>query len=256
TGIGNLREEEDSIEHYVSELAEHYDFAALRRFKLLIDCCSGTSSLILRRIEKRFRLNLILINEPLNGVKFAHEPATTRATVNQQLAPLVAPLGADAGFLFDVDSDRIAFAAETGEAVSEEMVLPLLADFLLPRTEGNLVITNLSTTALLEEVAQKHHGRVLRVPVGRQAAIDALTSYRHDMVALAGEGTGAVMMPQFRFVYDGIASMLAILTMMADRGQKLSDILASYPKYSMIKAQLPLVSARVPRLLSQLRDEY
>ena len=52
------------------------------------------------------------------------------------------------------------------------------------------------------------------MPVGRQAAIDALSSYRPEQIALAGEGTGAVMMPQFRFVYDGIASMLAVLSMM------------------------------------------
>ena len=46
----------------------------------------------------------------------------------------------------------------------------------------------------------------------------------------AGEGTGAVMMPRFRFVYDGIASMLAILSMMRERGAKLSEIVDGYPR--------------------------
>jgi len=32
-----------------------------------------------------------------------------------------------------VDSDRVALAAEDGKPISEEMVLPLLADYLLPR---------------------------------------------------------------------------------------------------------------------------
>jgi phosphomannomutase len=96
------------------------------------------------------------------------------------------------------------------------MVLPLMADYLLPRGPGKLVITNLSTTALLDEVAGWHGGRVVRVPVGRQAAIDALAGYRPEQIAVAGEGTGAVMMPGFRFVYDGIASMLAVLSMMLD----------------------------------------
>jgi phosphomannomutase len=166
------------------------------------------------------------------------------------------PLQADAGFLFDVDSDRVALAAEDGTAVSEEMVLPLLADYLLPRGPGKLVITNLSTTALLEDIAAKHGGRVVRVPVGRQAAIDALSSYRPEQIALAGEGTGAVMMPQFRFVYDGIASMLAILSMIRERRSKLSEILAGYPKYSILKGQLPLVTQRIPALLAELRERY
>jgi len=136
------------------------------------------------------------------------------------------------------------------------LVLPLLADFLLPRGPGKRVITNLSTTALLEEIAAKHGGKVVRVPVGRQAAIDALSSYRPEQIALAGEGTGAVMMPQFRFVYDGIASMLAILSMMRERRCKLSEILAGYPKYSILKGQLPLVTQRIPALLAELRERY
>ena len=176
---------------------------------MVVDCCNGTSSLILRRVNERFGSSFILINEKIEGVAFAHEPSTTRDTVGLQLAPLMRPLQADAGFLFDVDSDRVALAAEDGTAVSEEMVLPLLADYLLPRGPGKRVITNLSTTALLEDIAARHGGKVVRVPVGRQAAIDALSSYRPEQIALAGEGTGAVMMPHFRFVYDGIASMLA-----------------------------------------------
>jgi phosphomannomutase len=221
-----------------------------------VDCCNGTSSLILRRVNQRFGTDFILINEKIEGVSFAHEPSTTSDTVALQLAPLMKPLRADAGFLFDVDSDRVALAAEDGAPVSEEMILPMLADYLLPRHPGKLVITNLSSSALLEEVASWHGGRVVRVPVGRQAAIDALSGYRPEQIALAGEGTGAVMMPQFRFVYDGIASMLTILSMMRERGQSLSAILKTYPPYFICKGQLPLVTQRMPALLMELRDLY
>jgi phosphomannomutase len=255
-GAGKLREESDAIDAYVDELGAHFDFERLRRYLIVVDCCNGTSSLILRRLEGRFGLRLVLINERLEGIRFAHEPSTSRETVGLQLAPLVRPLQADGGFVFDVDSDRVALATEQGEPVSEEMILPMLADHLLPRGPGKLVITNLSSTALLEEVAARHGGKVVRVPVGRQAAIDALTSYRPEQIAVVGEGTGAVMMPEFRFVYDGIAAMLAILTMIAERGQKLSEIVAGYPRYSMLKAQLPLVSARVPELLMELQERY
>jgi phosphomannomutase len=254
--IGSLRQESGALDSYLDELAEAYDLAALSRFKVLVDCCNGTSSLILRRMNERFGSGFILINEQIEGVSFAHEPATTKRMVALQLAPLVGPVGADAGFLFDVDSDRVAIATDEGEAVSEEMVLPLLADYLLPRGPGKLVITNLSTTALLEEVAGWHGGQVLRVPVGRQAAIDALSGYRPEQIAVAGEGTGAVMMPRFRFVYDGIASMLAVLSMMLERGAKLSEIVGSYPRYSILKGEVPLDSPRVPALLASLRAQY
>jgi len=64
------------------------------------------------------------------------------------------------------------------------------------------------------------------------------------------------MMPQFRFVYDGIASMLALLSMMRERGEKLSAIVNSYPKYSILKGQVPLVTQRIPALFTLLRSHY
>ncbi len=254
--IGRLRLETGAIDRYLDDLAAAFDLDALRRYLVLIDCCNGTSAPILRRLVERFDLRLTLINDRLEGARFAHEPATTAATVALQLAPLMKPLGADAGFLFDADSDRVAIATGDGDPVSEEMILPMLADHLLPRSPAKLVVANLSSTALLEEVAAPHGGRVVRVPVGRQAAMDALARYRTEDVAVAGEGTGAVMMPRFRFVYDGIASMLAILTMMHARGESLAAIVGGYPRYSILKGEVPLVSPRIPALMMELRDFY
>jgi phosphomannomutase len=254
--IGTLRFDDSAVDKYLDELAKNYDLESLREFRVVVDCCNGTSSLLLRRMNDRFGCSFILINEKVEGVAFAHEPNTAASTLALQLAPLIKPLHADAGFLFDVDSDRVAMAGEDGIPVSEEIVLPLIADYLLPRGPGKLVITNLSSTALLDEIAAKHGGKVVRVPVGRQAAIDALAGYRPEQIALAGEGTGAVMMPQFRFVYDGIASMLTVLSMMRERGQRLSHVVAGYPKYSMLKGQLPLESRHIPALLADLQKRF
>ena len=243
--IGSLRSESGAIDLYLEELSRAFDFPALKHFKILVDCCNGTSSLILKRLNEQFGFEFILINEQIEGVAFAHEPSTTAKTV-----------GADAGFLFDVDSDRVALATDEGRPVSEEMVLPVLSDYLLPRGPGKLIITNLSTTALLDEIARDRGGRVVRVPVGRQAAIDALAAYRPEQIAVAGEGTGAVMMPQFRFIYDGIASMLAVLSMMNGSGRKLSEIVAAYPRYCILKGEVPLVTQEVPALLVELQQRY
>jgi phosphomannomutase len=256
TGVGRLRYEDNALDPYLDALASVFDIESLKGFRVVVDCCNGTSSLILRRMCDRFGLSLILINEKLEGVHFAHDPEISRDTISLQLAPLMKPLQADIGFQFDVDSDRVGIATSTGVAVSEEMMLPLIAEYLLPKGPGKLVITNLSSTALTDEVASRHGGRVVRVPVGRQAAIDALSSFRREQVAVAGEGTGAVMMPQFEFVYDGIASMLAVLSLLRERGKKLDEILGEYPPYHMLKAQVPLTSPRIPEMLMALQSRY
>jgi phosphomannomutase len=254
--LGKMRQDTSAIDHYLDDLALAFDLEGLKRYRALVDCTNGTSALILRRMNERFGTQFILINEALDGRAFAHEPSTTRKMVEMQLAPLVRHVRGDAGFLFDIDSDRVAFATEAGEAVSEEMVLVLLADSFLEQGPGRIVISNVSTTALLEEVAAQRGGQVVRVAVGRQATIDALASYRPEQVAVAGEGTGAVMMPRFRFVYDGIASMLAILTMMDRRGQSLSELVAAYPEYSILKGRIPLQTHLIPNMFQDIEERF
>ena len=256
TQTGTLRDHPGAIDRYLDQLAAAFDFSRLRDLRVVVDCCNGTSSLILRRLNERHGFNLILINEKMEGVRFAHDPVISKDTIALQLAPLMRPLNAQAGFQFDVDSDRVGIATENGQPISEELILPLLADWALPRGTGKIVITNLSSTALLEDIAARYDGEVIRVPVGRQAAIDALGSYRRDQIALAGEGTGAVMMPQFEFIYDGIASMLGILSLLTETGRTLTEIIESYPVYRMLKAEVPLTSPRIPELMMNLQREH
>ena len=255
-GVGRRRDDDTAIEAYLDVLAAEFQMDRLRRFRVLVDCTNGTSGLVLRRMQERFGLDLILINEALEGRAFVHEPSTTKKMAELQLAPLVKTVGADAGFLFDIDSDRVAFATEQGEAASEELVMAVIADEMLERGPGRIVLTNLSTTALLEEVAGRHGGRVVRLPVGRQAVIDALSGYRMEQIAVAGEGTGAVMLPQFPYVYDGIAAMLRILERMERRGESLAEMIAAYPAYTILKGKIPVRTRFIPELFDELEQRW
>lgn len=255
-GTGRRVEDASAIDAYLDTLAAEFPLERLRRFRVLVDCTNGTSALILRRAVERFGLDLILINEALEGRAFVHEPSTTKKMAELQLAPLVKTVGADAGFLFDIDSDRVAFATERGEAASEELVQVVVADEMLERGRGRTVLTNLSSTALLEEVAARHGGQVVRLPVGRQAVIDALSGLALDQVAVAGEGTGAVMMPQFPYVYDGIAAMLRILERMERRGEPLSELIAGYPAYTILKGKIPVRTRFIPDLFDELEQRW
>ncbi len=253
---GRRSEDVGALEAYLDELASESPLERLRRFRVLVDCTNGTSALVLRRMQERFGLDLILINEALEGRAFVHEPSTTKKMAELQLAPLVKTVGADAGFLFDIDSDRVTFATEEGEAASEELVMAVVADEMLERGPGKTVLANLSSTALLEEVAARHGGRVVRLPVGRQAVIDALSGYRMEQIAVAGEGTGAVMMPRFPYVYDGIAAMLRILQRMERTGRTLGELVAEYPAYTILKGKIPVRTRFIPELFDELERRW
>ncbi|MBM3761556.1 MAG: hypothetical protein FJW36_15065 [Acidobacteria bacterium] len=256
TQVGRLHFDDEAIERYINDLENVFDFEMLRGLKLVADCSSGLSSLILKRLKERHPIDITMINATLEPKAFAHTPNTNARTVGLQLAPVVQAIGGDMGVLFDMDSDRIAVCCGDGEVVSEEMILPLLAEYQLMRQPGRMIITNLSTTSMVEDVASRYGGTVLRVPVGRQHAMDALAMYPAERIAVAGEGTGAVMLPEFRFVYDGIASLLALASHLRQRGTSLKKLLAGMPSYDMRKAEVSLDAKRIPELMTELEDQW
>ncbi len=256
TQVGRLHFDDESIEAYVNDLERVFEVRDLQGLKIVADCSSGLSSLILKRLKDRHPLDITMINATLEAKAFAHTPNTNARTVGLQLAPVVQAIGGDLGVLFDMDSDRIAVCCGDGEVVSEEMILPILAEYQLKRQPGRMIITNLSTTSLVEDVAARYNASVLRVPVGRQHAMDALAMYPAEKIAIAGEGTGAVMLPEFRFVYDGIASLLALASHLKHEGSSLKRLIGGLPRYDMRKVEVKLDAKRIPEMMTHLEDHW
>ncbi len=256
TQVGRLHFDDEAIEAYINDLERVFNVRDLEGLKIVADCSSGLSSLILKRLKERHPIDITMINATLESKAFAHTPNTNARTVGLQLSPVVQAIGGDLGVLFDMDSDRIAVCCGDGEVVSEEMILPLLAEYQLKRQPGRMVITNLSTTSVVDDVAAKYSAKVLRVPVGRQHAMDALSMYPAEGIAIAGEGTGAVMLPEFRFVYDGIASLFALASHLKKEKSSLKRVLAKMPHYDMRKVEVKLEAKRIPELMTHLEDHW
>ena len=209
--IGKIREDPDAMDPYLSDLAAVYDFDKLRRFRVLVDCSNGTSAPILRRTERSLRVQLYVDERARR--RFCARPEYECRNGGPSVSAADCAFTGGRRLLIRLRLRSCGDGDRARPARFRRDELPLLADYLLPRSSAKLIITNFSTTALVEEVAARHGGRVLRVPVGRQAAMDALALHKPEEIAAAGEGTGAVMMPDFRFVYDGIASMLGVLAL-------------------------------------------
>jgi phosphomannomutase len=59
---------------------------------------------------------------------------------------------------------------------------------------------------------------------------------------LGGEGNGGVIDPRVGYVRDSFVAMALVLDLLAATGQPLSQIVASLPRYTMVKHQYPLVT--------------
>jgi phosphomannomutase len=173
---------------------------------------------------------------------FPHAPEPTR----EHLAAFcrrIPECGAAVGFAQDPDADRLAIIDETGRYIGEEYTLALGA---LHRLEaGGAVVANLSTSRMIDDIAQNVGGRVVRTAVGEANVAQGM---RQEGAAVGGEGNGGIIDPRVSYVRDSLVGIATVLELMAQRGEALSAIVDALPAYAMVKTK----AAVTPELLAKL----
>jgi phosphomannomutase len=179
---------------------------------------------------------------------FPHPPEPTRENLTS-LCGAVKYFSADIGFAQDPDADRLAIVDERGEYIGEEYTLALAAESLLtglkarpPKGIDRVLVTNLSTSRMLDDIAAAHGARVVRTPVGEANVVEAMKREKaagHEVV-LGGEGNGGVIWPKVTYVRDSLSAMALVLALMARTGKKVSELVAAIPAYAIEKRKVDL----------------
>jgi phosphomannomutase len=150
------------------------------------------------------------------------------------LGEAVRGTGADFGVAVDPDADRAAFVDGAGVPVGEEYTVALGSAAVLARTRGPLV-TNLSTSRILDAVAERFGVPVHRSPVGEAHVVAEMK--RRGAVA-GGEGNGGKIVPACHYGRDALVATALVAERLAAAGGTLRDLAAELPAYHMVKDRL------------------
>ncbi len=205
------------------------DAIAARGLTVAVDAVEGAGGRIVPALLEALGVECVPLHCGLSGI-FPHPPEPTPAHL-AELGEAVITSGADLGFAVDPDVDRLVMVDGTGRLLSEELTLAVAVDFLLGREPGPVVV-NLSTTGLIETVAEKHGQRAQRTPVGEANVVAEMLAI--DAV-IGGEGNGGVIYPALHPGRDALVGIAMVLQHLVDTGVSLEQIVGGYPPVSMIK---------------------
>ncbi len=239
-------------DRYLEHLLASLDVELIRpcRFRVAVDFCNGSCAPIAARFLDALGCTLLPVNEETSG-EFAHPPAPSVANM-RQLAAIMRWLQADIGAAVNVDGDRIGFVTSEGVALSEEYTLPLAAGTRLKRRPGP-VVSNLSTSRMIEVVAQEYGRPVIRTPVGESHVIDGGLA---EGAVLAGEGSGGVAALPSSMTFDALLTLGFVMEQMASGGCSLAALAGRLPRYVMRKRQIACPPNLVYKALDRFRARY
>ena len=221
-----------------------------RRFRVALDTCRGAGAVIMPQLLERLGCETVSINLEPDG-RFPRPPEPVAANLGE-LEELVRSSGAEIGFATDPDVDRLALVSEQGRALGEDYTLALAAGLVLRHRSGP-VVTNLSTSRIVDDIVERAGSRVVRAPVGE---VNVAVRMRTEGAVVGGEGNGGVILPELHLGRDAPLGVAILLQLLLEEERPLSQIVADYPRYSIVKEKLDRPSASLDSVYAALRSTF
>ncbi|NUS48585.1 MAG: phosphoglucosamine mutase [Gemmatimonadaceae bacterium] len=221
-----------------------------RRFKVALDCVRGAGATVMPLLLERLGCEVVAINMEPDG-RFPREPEPIPENLGE-LERLVRESGADVGLAVDPDVDRLALVADGGRAIGEDYTLALAARLVLRHRRGALV-TNLSTSLVVEDAGRTAGVEAVRAPVGE---VNVAVRLRELGAAIGGEGNGGVILPEVHLGRDAPIGAALVLQLLLEEKRPLSAIVGSLPRYVIVKDKLPRPNASLDAVYGALRSAF
>ncbi|GBR76105.1 phosphoglucosamine mutase [Candidatus Termititenax persephonae] len=228
--------------------------------KVVVDTCCGAGAIITRKLLEILGVQYQQINSQPDIEQCNRGLEPTAENIAQSLGAKVKEFQADIGFAQDPDADRLAIVDETGQAIGEDYTLCLAAEYLLRlRQQGRLpgqnkICTNLSTTRIIDDIAQKYGAEVVRTKIGE---VNVSLAMQKTKAVGGGEGNGGIILPSIGYGRDSLGGIALLLQYLAESGQSVSELVKGNPRYVMHKTKIDCVSApQAADILEKIKSRY
>lgn len=251
--LGDVVTDGEAVQRHLDAVLgiAYLDVAALRkrRFRVGLECINGAGSVLLPRLLEELGCEVVGLNLEPTG-RFGREPEPVAENLGD-LERLVREHGLDIGLATDPDADRLSLVSDAGRAIGEDFTLALAASLVLRHRKGP-VVTNLSTSRVLQDVTDAAGVELERAPVGE---INVARRMEQAGAVIGGEGNGGVILPDVQLTRDAAVAAVLVLQLLLEDGRKLSEIVGSHVAYTIVKDKLPRDAGSLEQAFGILEEQ-
>jgi len=232
---GSFRIDPGVNEYYIRNIIKSVNAEAIRsrRFKIVADTGCGAGSLTLPFLLRELGCQVLTLEAQPDGTFPWRNPEPLPEALTE-LTNLVKMTGADLGAAHDGDADRIVFVDENGQFINDEVLLAMMAKYMVEHEKGPLV-TPVSSSQRMADVARDAGVELYWTAVG---SINVARKMMEVNAVFGGEGNGGLIFPKHQYCRDGAMACAKVLEILAG-GKKLSELAKSVPQYFNAKTKIP-----------------
>ena len=221
-----------------------------KNFKIILDPGHGAQCGIVSFILRELGYDVLTINAQPDGF-FPGRHSEPDEKNLKNLIEIIKSTNADIGIGIDGDGDRTIFVDDKGNFIMGDITGSIIADDLMK--EGDKIITPVSTSSLIDWVAAKNKGEVIKTKVG---AADVVAELLKNDAIFAFEENGGNIFSKINLCRDGGLTAVYMLNILAKRKKKLSEIVSEFPKYSQLKDKINCADELKSKLTEKVKEIY
>ncbi len=233
--VGRRIEKYDAFEDYI-EFAKSTIGCTLDGLKIALDCANGASFQVAPSIFSELGAEVYVIHNEPNGININEGCGSTHI---EALQKFVLECGADVGFAFDGDADRVLAVDENGKVVNGDQIMAICGLHLQKqgKLENNTIVATVMSNLGLSLMAKENGLKIVQTKVGDRYVLEEMLDKGY---VLGGEQSGHIIFLEHNTTGDGIVTALQLISVLKESGKKLSEL-------ASVMQVLPqvLVNARV-----------
>jgi phosphomannomutase/phosphoglucomutase len=238
------------IDLYKEAVKSHVDINVIRKegFRVVADPGNGAGALAYPNLLSEVGCDVTTINSEVDGA-FPGRPPEPRPEELTELSERVLDLGADLGIAYDGDGDRALFCDEKGVIHWGDKSAAILLEQVLKGKENRRVVTPISSSKLIEDVAKRCKAELIYTKVG---SIDVSYKMKETGSLYGCEENGGCFYAPHQPVRDGGMTSLLMLEALATTGKTLSQLVAELPTYYLVKKRVECRNRLKSKVLDRL----
>ncbi len=198
------------------------------KLKVVVDAGNGTGGAVAVPIFKEMGCEVVELYCEMDGNFPNHHPDPTLPEALEDLIKKVDETGADLGFAYDGDSDRIGVIDDAGNIIWGDKLMILLSRDIVPANPGAAIISEVKASQLLYDEIEKLGGRPIMWKTGHSLIKKKI---QEEHALLAGEMSGHIFFADRFFGFDdAIYASARVLEILSRSDKKLSLLLSDLPE--------------------------
>lgn len=234
--IGRVKSGEALVQTYVDFLvAQGSDLGGL---SVALDCANGATTTFAETVFTRLGAKVEVIGNTPDGVNINEHVGSTHP---ETLAAHVKNEGANLGFSFDGDGDRVIAVDEDGAVRDGDYMLYLLAHALKSKEalKDNVIVATVMSNLGFYKTLEAEGFTIQTTAVGDRYVVEAMRSGNYS---LGGEQSGHLILGELSTTGDGLLSAVVIASHVQTERKTLKKLCENMPKYPQVLENIRVAS--------------